>query len=146
VRDVISTWRELSLRGRVERGAVFLGMVAAHLVHGRRAGGKSPWPPPASPRNVYRRIDVEYCPGTYGGQVSLLWPSEDPVSMGQVARWWRKVAPRVEAHAVPGTHLTCLTRHARTTASILSCLLQGMSPAGSQVIARGLSQAESGAP
>jgi amino acid adenylation domain-containing protein len=131
MRDVISTWRELSLRGRVERGTVFLREAVAHLVSGRGAGGKNPWSLPALLRKEYRRIDVEYSPGAYGGQVSLLWPSEDPVSKAKTVRWWRRVAPRVEAHAVPGTHLTCLTLHGRATASVLSGLLQEMTPAGS---------------
>jgi amino acid adenylation domain-containing protein len=144
MRDMMSTWRALPLQGRLEHAMLFLRKAVAHLVSGRRSGGESPGPPSASLRSVYRRIDVAYTPGAYGGQVSLLWPSEDPVSIGQAARWWQRVARRVEAHAVPGTHLTCVTLHARATATLLSSLLQGMGPAGRQVIARGLSQPGSG--
>lgn len=146
VRDMISTWRQLSLEERIEHGVSFLLKAAAHLVSGRRSEGEGPQSPSDSLRRVYRRIDVAYCPGAYGGPVSLLWPSEDPITVGQAGDWWRRVAPRVDAHTVPGSHLTCLTLHARATATLLSSLLRDVGSAGPQVIASGVSQRARGGP
>jgi len=70
-------------------------------------------------RNTYLRLDAEYVLRPYAGPVTLLWPAEDPVEPDEAARWWRRVAPRVDVRVVPGTHVTCLTEHVGAAAETL---------------------------
>jgi amino acid adenylation domain-containing protein len=91
------------------------------LRRGSEAGpGVSPGPEgaPATPqerrahlRKIYLGLDAEYVLRPYAGPVTLLWPAEDPIEPDEAARWWRRVAPRVDVRVVPGTHATCLTEH-----------------------------------
>jgi amino acid adenylation domain-containing protein len=74
-------------------------------------------------RRTYLGLDAEYVPRRYEGPVTLLWPSEDPAGADEAARWWRRVAPRVDVRVVPGTHATCLTAHVGASAEVLrGCL------------------------
>jgi len=70
-------------------------------------------------RRTYLRLDAEYALRPYSGPITLLWPAEDPVGPGEAARWWRRVAPRVDVRVIPGTHQTCLTEHASSAAEEL---------------------------
>jgi amino acid adenylation domain-containing protein len=79
-------------------------------------------------RNAYLDIDAAYVPGRYAGRVALLWPSEDPLSPARAARWWQRLAAEVDAHVVPGTHVTCLTDHVRPTAEVLRRCLRTVGP------------------
>lgn len=76
-------------------------------------------------RADYLRIDAEYVPRPYGGPVTLLWPAEDPIPADDAAAWWRSVAPRVDVHVVPGTHITCLTRETTASAAMIMRCLDG---------------------
>jgi len=100
------------------------------LLHSRsaRVQGVSPGPEgaPGTPqerraylRRTYLGLDAEYVPRRYEGPVTLLWPSEDPAEPDEAARWWRRVAPRVDVRVVPGTHATCLTEHVGASAEML---------------------------
>jgi thioesterase domain-containing protein/acyl carrier protein len=80
-------------------------------------------------REAYLRLDHLYSPRTYGGRVTLFWPSEDPVPAREAARCWRRVAREVSVRVVPGSHITCLTAHVESAAGELRRCLQERVPA-----------------
>jgi amino acid adenylation domain-containing protein len=73
---------------------------------------------------AYERAMAAYVPGRYGGRVTLLWPEELPLEpVGDATCGWRKAAAEVDAHIVPGGHLTCITQYVEPLAARLKdCL------------------------
>ena len=49
-----------------------------------------------------------HAPRPYSGKVVLLWPREDRM---RLAEEWKRVAPTIEIHRVPGSHTDCVTTH-----------------------------------
>ncbi|HYP28695.1 MAG TPA: amino acid adenylation domain-containing protein [Blastocatellia bacterium] len=75
--------------------------------------------------DAYHRIMEAYVPQFYGGKVTLFWPGEaDPEPPGDPTMGWGRVAREVEVHAIPGRHLTCITRHADALAARLKLCLE----------------------
>lgn len=72
----------------------------------------------------YRYLDAVYMPGKYPGTVSLIWPSGEPESADEAARWWRKVARHVEVHPLASDHYSSLTNDVALLAAVLSDCLQ----------------------
>jgi len=70
-------------------------------------------------RDTYLRIDRQYTPAWYANPVTLFWAAEDPEPAAQAARQWKQVAPKVDLHVVPGTHLGSLTEDLRGLAEHL---------------------------
>jgi len=70
---------------------------------------------------VFRWAVTGYRPGIYGGKITFYWAQEEP----GIARTWQPVTERkepadIEEHAVPGTHMSCVTDHVQHVAEILS--------------------------
>jgi pimeloyl-ACP methyl ester carboxylesterase len=113
---------------------------------GSEAGPVSPGPggAPATPqerrahlRKIYLGLDAEHVLRPYAGPVTLLWPAEDPIEPAKAARWWRRVAPRVDVRVVPGTHATCLTEHVGAAVEALRHCLRSPGADGSGARRRG---------
>ncbi len=80
-------------------------------------------------RETYLQVHERYVPGRYSGRVTLFWPADDPIAPEQAVEWWRRLTPSVDVHVVPGTHVTCLTDHARSAAEFLGrCLAVDRAP------------------
>ena len=60
-------------------------------------------------RDTYLRIDRRYTPSAYAHPVTLFWAADDPQPAAEAARHWARVAPKVDLHVIPGTHLGSLT-------------------------------------
>ena len=123
VRRVLSIMARIPGRLRLRPTAVGRGSVVSMPSPESRA----PAPPDDTRRRLreaYLRLDDLYSPGTYGGRVILLWPSEDPVPPHEAARCWRRVAREVSVRVVPGSHITCLTTHVESAAGELRRCLQ----------------------
>lgn len=122
VRDVLHSLRAEPWARRLLR---FLEKASRHVKGPRRPMPESPTG--SLPGNllgrIYRRIDIEYVPGPYAGDLTLLWPREDPIPVATAARWWHRISREVEAHVIPGSHTTCLTTHADSAANVLRRLL-----------------------
>src|SRR5262249_10771562 len=117
--------RVAPLAPMARRGRMRLGALLPRLAR-RRADGTGPGAAAGRPtrlREVYRSIAARYDPGPYGGLVTVVWPSEDPVAPSAASDAWRELAARVDLRVVPGTHITCLTDHVRSAAELLGhCL------------------------
>jgi thioesterase domain-containing protein len=62
----------------------------------------------------------EYWPAPYPGAVTVLHTLDEG---GDPSRIWSRLAARVDAHAIPGEHLSCITIHVRELARhIRTCL------------------------
>ena len=89
-------------------------------------------PAPASIRDIYLRIDRQYFPGSYGGRVTLIWPSEGDETPQEAAEAWRKVAREVDLRVIPGSHDMGLSRNVRLLADELErCVAAIPQPAAS---------------
>ena len=76
---------------------------------------------------LYQWASAGYRPRRYPGQVVLcLARDEVAVQRGDLAKGWRKVAPRLAVHAIPGTHLTSVTTHAHALAAQMAVYLKGV--------------------
>jgi amino acid adenylation domain-containing protein len=74
----------------------------------------------------YYRAVMGYCPRPYGGSVVLFWPQDEPRhGPGQVTLAWRRLAPAIRVHQVPGDHSSIVTRHAELIADQLEPYLAG---------------------
>jgi len=84
-----------------------------------RSAGRQ-WPARDVLAGLYRQAIATYMPARYAGRVVLLRAAD---AGGEGDRGWRRVAPHLTAHVVPGDHLTCLTTHVATLAERLrGCL------------------------
>jgi len=83
---------------------------------------------------AYRRAVASYVRRPYSGRVAVLWPSDVPVNTlgGSPLPWanapdpslgWRRVAPDVEVHQLPGDYTTSITRHVQMLADRLKASL-----------------------
>ena len=72
-------------------------------------GGKSPYAERDRLREAYLRIDRRYTPAPYAHPITLLWAQDDPEPAAEAAERWKRVAPQLELHVIPGTHLASLT-------------------------------------
>ena len=82
-----------------------------------------------------------YRPGIYGGKITFYWAREEP----EIARTWQPVTGRkepadIEEHAVPGTHMSCVTDHAREVAESLSECLNRVQQEARRAAAAGRAQ------
>ena len=78
--------------------------------------------------SAYQRAVASYVRRPYSGRVAIFWPNEVPVNtLGRgPLEWsnardpslgWRKVAPDVEVHEVPGNYTTSITKHVQVLAN-----------------------------
>ena len=108
----------------------------------RRPGRAIPLPPRsrhpgvAAMDAVRDRLTIEYSrrmrtywPRPYAGTVTLLHtrPVSDKAAPDPSAPWSR-LAARVEAQAIPGEHLTCITTHVRELGRCIRACLDGPAP------------------
>jgi len=78
----------------------------------------------ATLRERYQRIDRLYFATPYEGPLVLLWPQESPTeSLSEVRTWWERICPQIEFHEIPGTNVTCLTRHVENLAQVLKAAI-----------------------
>jgi len=69
----------------------------------------------------YRRAIAAYAPGRYAGRIAVLRSEETRDKNADLG--WSCVSSQVEAHVVPGSHHTSITRHvAATGARLRACL------------------------
>jgi len=89
---------------------------------------KDPW-------STYRWVISGYTPGPYPGRVTYFHSGGEAGEGrgGAATDWrylaaadWRRVAEEVDVHAVPGEHLTSMTRHVGALASELRACLDGV--------------------
>jgi oxalate---CoA ligase len=66
-----------------------------------------------------------HMPGPYSGKVVLLWPLEDRM---RLAEEWKRVAPTIEIHRVPGSHTDCVTKHATSLGKCMKAWLDKLDP------------------
>jgi oxalate---CoA ligase len=66
-------------------------------------------------------------PGPYSGKVVLLWPLEDRM---RLAKEWKRVAPTIEIHRVPGSHTDCVTTHVESLGKCLKAWLDQLDISG----------------
>jgi hypothetical protein len=115
VHDHLQRWRRSSdagLGGRLSYVPQTLNRLRAK----RRAAAATS--PPRSTTladrvmNVHRRAARAYLPGPFGGRVTVLWPADEvAILRGDDSAGWRRFAPNVMSHVIPGGHSTCVTTH-----------------------------------
>jgi surfactin synthase thioesterase subunit len=66
---------------------------------------------------------ANYVPLPYPGPIVVFWPEEDPESVHDVLKWWKKVSPHAELETVPGNHLAGVTVYAKVFARRLAARL-----------------------
>jgi hypothetical protein len=66
-----------------------------------------------------------HIPGPYSGKVVLLWPLEDRM---RLAEEWKRVAPAIKIHRVPGSHTDCVTTHATSLGTCMKAWLDKLDP------------------
>ena len=66
-----------------------------------------------------------HTPGPYSGKVVLLWPLEDRM---RLAEEWKRVAPTIEIHRVPGSHTDCVTTHVTSLGKCMKAWLDKLDP------------------
>ena len=66
-----------------------------------------------------------HMPGPYSGKVVLLWPLEDRMCL---AKEWKRVAPTMEIHRVPGSHTDCVTTHVTSLGTCMKAWLDKLDP------------------
>jgi oxalate---CoA ligase len=66
-----------------------------------------------------------HMPGPYSGQVVLLWPLEDRM---RLAEEWKRVAPAIKIHRVPGSHTDCVTTHVTSLGKCMKAWLDKLDP------------------
>ncbi len=87
-----------------------------------------PPPMPVRPVDLRNREYFEniraYLPGRYDGLVDVIWPVEEERGRRRRSmRVWRRVAPRLRVHSVPGNHRSCLGEGAAALGAVFrECL------------------------
>jgi thioesterase domain-containing protein/acyl carrier protein len=66
-----------------------------------------------------------HTPGRYSGKVALLWPLEDRI---RLAEEWKRVAPSIAIHKVPGSHTDCVTTHIASLGKHMKAWLDELDP------------------
>jgi oxalate---CoA ligase len=66
-----------------------------------------------------------HMPGPYSGKVVLLWPLEDRMCL---AEEWKRVAPTIKIHRVPGSHTDCVTTHVTSLGACMKAWLDKLDP------------------
>jgi hypothetical protein len=66
-----------------------------------------------------------HMPGPYSGKLVLLWPLEDRMCL---AEEWKRVAPTMEIHRVPGSHTDCVTTHVTSLGTCMKAWLDKLDP------------------
>jgi acyl-CoA synthetase (AMP-forming)/AMP-acid ligase II/thioesterase domain-containing protein len=66
-----------------------------------------------------------HMPGRYSGKLALLWPLEDRM---RLAEEWKRVAPTIEIHRVPGSHTDCVTTHVTSLGKCMKAWLDELNP------------------
>jgi oxalate---CoA ligase len=81
---------------------------------------------------TFRALDLAHAktleahrPGPYSGKVVLLWPLEDRL---RLANEWKRLAPRIEVHRVPGSHTDCVTTHIASLGKHMKAWLDELDP------------------
>jgi thioesterase domain-containing protein len=125
-----SAIESLAERGPIHRA---VNRLVAKMARMRRALGNLSSSPRESATEAARRrerlqraylaIDRRYRPRPVRFPVALFWANDDPAPVPEIARQWRKVAPELEVHVLPGTHSGSLTRDVKILAEHLTrCL------------------------
>ena len=133
-RTRVSGWRHLPLQRRVRivgrrfyhlaRRAVGLPARRARAIDALKGG-----------ENLIAERDLPatfcwagagYRPQSYHSEIALLL-SEDVAPDSTLAGQWRRLAPKVTVHPLPGRHLECITAHVDTLAATIKHCLQSVS-------------------
>jgi thioesterase domain-containing protein len=115
-RAFLLRWDELSAAGWRARGA-FLMAKLCKLARHRRSAPIAAQPIVAMTRHenivnqLHNRAEASYVPGPYAGRATVFFTEDEPRDPADPTCGWRQVAADVDVHALPGTHLTILTRH-----------------------------------
>jgi hypothetical protein len=138
----VSTWIQesasMSMRGRIDT----VSRLAKRLVSGAVVTEK-PWaeePVEMPPTNdevlaLYRRAVASYVRRPYAGRLAIYWPEQVPVNTlgGLPLQWsrasdptlgWRRIAPAVEVHQLPGDYTTSITTHVQTLANRITASIE----------------------
>jgi len=113
------------------RGPAWPRDLGARHVPGRRLG-RAVLAPEIVPRRrdvdgLYQWASAGYRPRRYPGQVVLcLARDEVAVQRDDLAKGWRKAAPWIAVHTIPGTHLMSVTTHAHALAAQMAVYLKGV--------------------
>ncbi len=75
-------------------------------------------------RARWDQLTVDYIPGRYRGRIDVFMARQDgPFQPDGREPSWAHVVDRVEKHPIPGSHLTCITRHIDETAVVVNACL-----------------------
>jgi thioesterase domain-containing protein len=66
-----------------------------------------------------------HIPGPYSGKLVLLWPLEDRM---RLAEEWKRVAPAIKIHRVPGSHTDCVATHVTSLGKCMKAWLDKLDP------------------
>ena len=84
--------------------------------------------------SAFQWVSAGYRPKPYDGPVALLL-SEDVIGTAQnPSRKWQILAPKTTVHALPGSHLECITAHVETLAREIQSCLQHVAPTSTTII------------
>ena len=75
----------------------------------------------------YRRAMSNYLPPRLNSDVVIVICEERRVRRSFSSKAWNYLAPNVQTRYIPGSHVSCITTHARE----LACLLDGLLSTGS---------------
>jgi amino acid adenylation domain-containing protein len=91
-----------------------------------RATDEKPACVPTPLHRAFQRIDYRYMPQEYTGPVTLIWARGEVEPPDEALRWWKRVAPDVRMHLLPGRHHEeAVTEHAEEVARVIKlCLNQ----------------------
>jgi thioesterase domain-containing protein len=102
---------------------------SVRLLSGRRASAgpaaTAALAPDAALLAAWTRLTEAYVPLPYDGRLTLLLTRADDRSELSGSGGWSALAPQVELHAIPGTHLTCIAEFVDGTAHVLADALAG---------------------
>jgi thioesterase domain-containing protein len=74
--------------------------------------------------DVCYHVCRRYVPRYYPGALAILRPTQNSRGDEDPSRGWKAFAPAVEVHSLPGSHITCLSAHAKAVGDQLrDCLL-----------------------
>jgi non-ribosomal peptide synthetase component F/thioesterase domain-containing protein len=74
---------------------------------------------------TFRWAAAGYRPQSYHSEIALLL-SEDVAPDSAVAAQWRRLAPKVTVHPLPGRHLECITAHVDSLAATIRLCLESV--------------------
>jgi acyl-CoA synthetase (AMP-forming)/AMP-acid ligase II/thioesterase domain-containing protein len=83
---------------------------------------------------TYTRITGRYVPRRYPGPATLLVSSEGAARAGDATLGWRRVIEQLSVVAIPGDHLTCVTKYGHVVGEHLRACLDAVTAAAPALV------------